>query len=244
MGCKNLEKELIALRDKKRAEGVARFFKTGDGGYSAHDKFLGLRVPTVREICKKYKDLSFSEIQKLLENPWHEVRLAGLIILSNQAKKVSPRSVLGEKVYIKKFSDFYLKNTKYVNNWDLVDVSAEHTVGNYLKYLNQTQRIKFLEKYIRSKDLWERRIAIVSTFALIKEGEYATTFAIAEKLLDDKEDLIHKATGWMLRECGKKCSEEKLSKFLEKNIHKLPRTTLRYAIERFPEPKRKHFLKI
>lgn len=243
MEYKKLEKKLFSLKDEERARGVARFFKMHEGGYSAHDKFLGLRVPDAREICKGYKNLSFSEIQKLLENPWHEVRLAGLIILSNQAKESLPRTVLGKKE-AKRFADFYLKNTRNINNWDLVDVSAEYAAGNYLKYLNQSQRLKFLSKYIRSKDLWERRIAIVSTFAIIKRGECTTTFAVAEKLLNDKEDLIHKAIGWMLRECGKKCGEEKLTKFLEKKIRNLPRTTLRYAIERFPEKKRKYFLNL
>ncbi len=234
----NLEKELIKLRDKKRAEGAKRFFKMEKGQYGQGDKFLGITMPVLRSVCKEYfknnnEDVGFAEIQKLLKSQWHEVRMAGLLLLT---KKEKHRSDLC------KMMEFYLKNTKYINNWDLVDVSVEHIVGKYLLSLKPAQRIKFLSPLINSKDLWERRIAIVSTFAIIKQGDYTTTFIVAEKLLEDKEDLIHKATGWMLRECGKKCDKQKLEEFLEKNIHKLPRTTLRYAIEHFSDKKRKYFL--
>jgi len=249
----SLEKELIKLQDMERAVVVARFFKTGEGEYGEGDKFLGITVPIVRSVARKYKYLSVNEIEKIMESPWHEVRLACVILLAEKAKEIqaSPKVTFGLEnkqrvrsciTQSKNLAMFYLSKTKYINNWDLVDVSSGYIIGGYLKYLSDKERIKFLSKYITSKNMWERRIAIISTLALIMNGEYKTTFYIVEKLLKDKENLIHKACGWMLREVGKRVSEKKLCEFLEKHIQKMPRTMLRYAIERLPENKRKYFL--
>lgn len=222
---------MIRLKKKDKAEHLSYFFKTGKGQYGEGDLFLGISVPRTREIAKDYVHLDLKEISKLLENKYHEIRLAGLLILVKKYQKAKE----GEQ---KEIFNFYLKNYKHINNWDLVDLSAYHIVGDYL--INKDKKI--LEKLARSKNLWQKRIAVVSTFAFIRKGEHLPTFKIVEILIKDKNDLIHKACGWMLREVGKRVSEEELKKLLDKWGTKMPRTMLRYSIEKFPKKERLYYL--
>ncbi|MBS3084727.1 DNA alkylation repair protein [Candidatus Pacearchaeota archaeon] len=212
---------------KERAEHSKRFFKTGIGEYGEGDVFLGLSVPQVRSFAKKYRELSLSQIQRLLDSVTHEYRLVAGIILTDKFEK-NPEEVF----------NFYIKNAKRFNNWDLVDLTAPKITGNFLLDKNK----KILYDLAKSKNLWEKRIAIVSTYAFIREGKFADTLKISEILLNNPHDLIHKAVGWMLREVGKR-SEEILKDFLKVNYKKIPRTTLRYAIEKFDEKERKKLLK-
>ena len=225
-----IKKELQDLADEEQAKNLQRFFKTGEGEYGEGDIFLGIKVPVQREIARKYSGLSLPKIQELLKSKTHEHRLTGLIILSNKYKESKEE----EKVNI---FNFYLKNTKNINNWDLVDITAPNIVGHFLF----DKKKNILYDLARSDDLWERRIAIVSTFDFIKKQEFQETLALSEILLDDKHDLIHKAVGWMLREIGKK-DKAVLENFLKQHYKIMPRTMLRYAIEHFPEEKRKMYL--
>ena len=226
-----IEGELKGLGSKTRAKSSERFFKTGKGQYGEGDVFFGVTVPKQRIIAKKYATLSFKEIEKLLTNNVHECRLTALLILIEQYKRGDEKS----KIAIAKF---YLTHTKWVHNWDMVDVSAPIILGNHLLKRNR----KMLYALARSKDVWERRIAIVSTFAFIRAGESEDTFSIARLLLADSHDLIHKAVGWMLREVGKRVSRSKLTHFIDSHIQHMPRTTLRYAVEHYPPEFRKDFL--
>jgi 3-methyladenine DNA glycosylase AlkD len=231
---KKLHKELLSLRDPKKADFMANYFKTGKGEYAEGDVFLGGIVTDVaRKISGKYRDLPMSDVEKLLKSKYHEERWIALGIFANRYK-------LADSETKKQLYDFYLKNTKYINNWDLVDGSAGPIVGTYI--LDNPKEVTVLDKLVKSKNLWERRISIMATFAFIKKGNFDKTLEIAEKLLTDKEDLIHKAVGWMLREVGNRdlATEEK---FLKKNIKAMPRTMLRYAIEKFPEKLRLQYLR-
>ena len=230
MTAENIKKRLRKLANKDHAAISQRFFKTGPGEYGAGDIFLGIKVPVLRKLAKEYIDISPKDVKKLLKSPYHEERLLSLIIMAGQFSK-------GDQKKKKNIYELYLQNIRYINNWDLVDVSADKIVG---PFLHSTSR-KPLYELARSKILWKRRIAIMSTFHFIKHNDFKDTFKIAEMLLDDKEDLIHKAVGWMLREIGKRRlpSEEA---FLKKHYRKMPRTMLRYAIEKFPEPRRKRYL--
>jgi len=230
MTASEIKKEMNALGSKQRAEHSLRFFKTGKGEYGEGDKFLGLSMPEQRVIAKKYKDLPLTEIQKLVKSPFHEHRMVGLIILTFQYPLASEKTK-------KQLYTFYLKNTKYINNWDLVDVTTPRIVGEYLVDKNKA----ILHTLASSKSLWERRIAILATFAFIRRGVLTHTFSIAKALLHDREDLMHKAVGWMLREAGKK-DQAKLEDFLQTYAHIMPRTMLRYAIEKFTEAERKKYL--
>lgn len=230
MNSDSLILDLKKLGSPQKAKASARFFKTGKGQYGEGDVFLGVTVPEQRGVANKYKNLDISEIQKLLEDKVHECRLAGLFILGFQYDH-------GDERMKKKIVKFYLKNTKKVNNWDLVDSSAPYILGDYL--FNKDKKI--LYKLARSKNLWERRIAIISTLGFIKKGHYEDTLKISEILISDKHDLIHKAVGWALREVGKK-SKVTLEKFLKKYVRVMPRTTLRYSIERFSPKERKKYL--
>jgi 3-methyladenine DNA glycosylase AlkD len=223
----DLKKELAAAADPERARNLAWFFKTAKGEYGYGDRFIGLTVPTTRRIAHRYLHLPLTDIERLLASPIHEHRSAALEILVAQYERERSKAVF----------DFYLKHTRFVNNWDLVDGSAPYIVGQHL--LRRPRRI--LYRLARSRNLWERRIAIVSTLAFIKAGEIEDTFAIAKLLLKDDHDLIHKAVGWALRETGKQ-SAPALLEFLKQNYSALPRTTLRYAIERFPRAQRKRIL--
>lgn len=225
------QQQLKKLANPKKAIGVARFFKTGKGEYGEGDMFLGITVPQIRIVAKQCKDLSLKEMEKLLQSKIHEERLLALIILVNQFKKADEDKQ-------KQIFDLYLSNTKYINNWDLVDVSAEYIVGGYLIDRSKT----ILKTLAQSKLLWERRIAIIATFQFIKQKQHEHTFIIAKILLRDDHDLIHKAVGWMLREVGKRISETIEETFLQQHYQQMPRTMLRYAIERFEEKKRKKYL--
>jgi len=231
MSLKNLREALKQQSDPKQAKILSRFFKTGKGEYGEGDKFLGIKVPVSRQIAKQFKDLSLKEIQELLYSQIHEERLIALFILTEQYRK-------GDEEKKKIIFNFYIKNTKRVNNWDLVDLSAERTIGAYL--LDRDKQI--LLDLARSKNLWERRIAVMSTFHFIKNGIYDITLEISDILLGDKHDLIHKAVGWMLREIGKRNLNTEES-YLKKHYKIMPRTMLRYAIEKFPEKKRLSYLK-
>ena len=208
------------------------FFKTGKGQYGEGDKFLGVSNPQMRKIAVEFFDLPIGEIEKLLKSPLHEFRQTALFILARQFEK-------GDEKKRKKIFDFYISHTRFVNNWDLVDCSAHKIVGCFL----WQKKSDILIKLARSKNIWERRIAVVSTFYFIKKGDSEKFLRVASILIKDREDLIHKALGWMLREVGKCCGQEIEENFLKKNYDKLARTTLRYAIERFPEQKRKMYLR-
>jgi 3-methyladenine DNA glycosylase AlkD len=226
--------EIKKKADPNRAKNLSWFFKTGKGEYGEGDLFLGITVPEARKIAIKYSDLNLNEIQKLLKNKYHEVRLVAILILVHKFKSSDKKT---QKIIYK----FYLKNTKHINNWDLVDLSTGYIVGIYL--LDKKSERKVLEKLAKSKSLWERRIAIVSTLAFIVYGkEFKWTFKIVKMLLKDENDLIHKACGWMLREVGKRVSESQLEAFLDVYGPKMARTMLRYAIERLPEPRRQYYL--
>lgn len=226
-----LRKELRSHATDERAEVSKWFFKTGKGQYGEGDIFIGVTVPDMRAVAKKYFKLPLTDIEKLLQSKLHEERLVALLILVHCYKNTTEK----EKKII---YDFYLKNTHRINNWDLVDSSASYIVGDYLLAKDK----KVLEKLARSNNLWERRIAIVATFAYIHEGEYEWTFRITQLLMDDSHDLIHKACGWMLREVGKRVSEKVLCEFLDVYATTMPRTMLRYAIERFSPRERKYYL--
>jgi 3-methyladenine DNA glycosylase AlkD len=226
-----LKKELDSLADKKKAVILQGFFKTGKGQYGEGDIFLGIKVPVQRGVAKKYLDLLLSDIQKLLNTKIHEYRLVALFILIDKYQKGSDN----EK---KKIYNLYLKNYNNINNWDLVDLSAPKIVGDYL--LNKDRDT--LYKLARSNHLWKKRIAILSTFSFIRNNDFKDSLSISEILLHDDHDLIHKAVGWMLREVGKR-DQKVLEKFLDKHIGQMPRTMLRYAIERFEETLRKSYLK-
>ncbi|MES2314314.1 MAG: DNA alkylation repair protein [Patescibacteria group bacterium] len=229
-----VDKDLRKLGKPAKAKVLSGFFKTGKGEYGEGDVFLGVTVPVQRKLAKKYCELELSEIAKLIQSPIHECRLTGLEILVMQYEKAKKRSNadLQEKI-----TTFYLKNTKHINNWDLVDATAPYILGDWL--LNNDRDI--LYTFVKSKKLWERRISIVSTYALIRAGDFKDTIKISELLLQDTHDLMHKAVGWMLREVGKR-DELVLVRFLNTHAHEMPRTALRYAIEKFPEARRKRYL--
>ncbi len=228
---KRLKEDFRKAANPAKAALLSGFFKTGKGEYAEGDKFLGLTVPVTRGLAKKYKNLPFGEIKTLLSSPWHEQRLCALMLLIGRFRK-------GGTAERKKIYDFYLENTRFINNWDLVDLTAPDIAGGWLK--DKSRRP--LYRLAGSGLLWDRRIAMLACFNFIKEGESGDALRIAKKLLGDKHDLMHKAVGWMLREIGKRCSEKVLLVFLKENYARLPRTTLRYAIERFPEKKRKEML--
>ncbi|MCX5816096.1 MAG: DNA alkylation repair protein [Proteobacteria bacterium] len=226
-----LRRDVELLANPEKARVLRRFFKTAPGQYGEGDVFLGIVVPDSRKIAKKYADLAFEEVSALLKSKTHEERLIALFILIAQFEKGNTQ--IKEEIF-----RLYLKHTAFINNWDLVDLSAEKIVGAYL----ERRPKEILYELARSESLWERRISIIATFRFIKEGKYEDTFTIASILLRDREDLIHKATGWMLREVGKRCSEEVEETFLRKHLKEMPRTMLRYAIERFSPEKRRQYL--
>jgi 3-methyladenine DNA glycosylase AlkD len=226
-----LKKTIRKNADKKHAKTMQWFFKTGKGEYGEGDKFLGLKVPLQRKIAKKFIDMKLSDLKQLLQSKIHEDRLISLLILVEQYQNADEKQK--EKVY-----KFYLQNRKHINNWDLVDLSAPKIVGEHL--INRDKEI--LYKYARSKNLWEKRIAILSTYTFIKNNNLITTLELSDILLYDGQDLIHKAVGWMLREVGK-MDMKTLEDYLKLRYNKMPRTMLRYAIEKFPEQERKKYLK-
>ena len=226
-----IEKELIALADPKIAEHSQRFFKTGKGEYGEGDIFMGVRVPKLRELVRKHSEVTVDEAVKMLQSKYHEERLLALLILVSRFQKGTEE--IKQEIY-----DIYLNNTQQINNWDLVDSSADRIVGGYLLNRNRNQ----LNKLSKSKDLWERRIAIIATFAFIREDDFEETLKISKQLINDTEDLIHKAVGWMLREVGNR-NQTIEERFLANRYKKMPRTMLSYAIEKFPEELRKSYIK-
>ena len=228
---KQLQKRLKQLKNPNQAKILQKFFKTAPHQYGAGDIFLGLTVPQQRTIAKPYIHLNLIDIKKLLYSKIHEYRFTALLILIKQYRQ-------GDKKLKKKIYNFYLKHSSQINNWDLVDLSAPKIVGAYL--LNKSKQPLF--KLACSPNLWQKRIAIVATFEFIKNNQFTLTLKIAQLLLNEQHDLIHKAVGWMLREVGKR-NQPLLEKFLQQHLKQLPRTTLRYAIEKFPERKRQSYLK-
>lgn len=228
----NLIEALNKLCDPEKAKNSAWFFKTGEGEYGHGDEFIGVTVPEQRKLARKYKDLTLPEIEGLLESPIHEHRLTGLFILVGQYQKAKDEATK------KKLAEFYLKNLKYVNNWDLVDSSAPYILGDYLLDRPKDK----LYELAKSKDLWERRVAMLTCFGFIRKGEFEDALGIAEILVNDSEDLIQKAVGWMLREIGDKDLKTE-EKFLDKHYKTMPRTMLRYAIEKFTPEKKQFYMR-
>jgi 3-methyladenine DNA glycosylase AlkD len=225
-------RELRALANRSRGKLLERFFKTGPGEYAAGDRFLGLTVPMVRSVARKHEALSLRDVARLLKSPWHEERLLALLILVHQYERGTPAR--RNAIY-----RLYLRSTPRINNWDLVDISAPRIVGAHLYGRARAD----LRRLARSPLLWDRRIAILATGFYIQRGEFAETLAIARLLVDDPHDLIHKAVGWMLREVGKRDRTIEEA-FLREHAAHMPRTMLRYAIERFPAPLRAKYLAI
>ncbi len=228
---KNIESDLTNLANKEKAVHHLRFFRTGKGEYGEGDKFLGITVPQQRKLANKYNDINLKDLQKLIENDYHEYRLTALIILVNKYNRSKSEQEKQEII------NFYLKNTKHINNWDLVDSSAEilgHHYGN-----NKPEVMLQLSK---SSTLWEQRISIISTYYLIKQNQFDLTLEISQTLLQHDHDLSQKVVGWMLREVGKRDMDREIE-FLDKNYKNMPRTMLRYAIEKFPEDLKTHYMK-
>ena len=231
MSLTKLRKRIKSLANSEVAKTNAWFFKTGKGEYGEGDKFAGLRVPVQRKIAREFSDLTYSELKRLLDSKVHEERLIALLVLVD-------RYLRSDQDQKEKIFKFYLDNSNGINNWDLVDLSAPKIIGEHL--INKDRKILF--KLAESENLWERRIAILSTLAFIRRDDFKTTLQIADILLEDEHDLIHKAVGWMLREVGKrnlKVEED----FLKSRYKKMPRTMLRYSVEKFTESKRKKYLK-
>ena len=224
-------RRLKKLGNEEIARHSLRFFKTGKGEYGEGDLFLGLRVPVMRQCVKEYSDIELHDVLELLKSPYHEARLLALLILVAKYKKGSD----DERAALYRM---YLEHTKCINNWDLVDLSAEHIVGAYLFSRSRVP----LYRLVKSESLWARRIAVLATFHFIRKNDFADTLKISEMLLNDREDLIHKAAGWMLREIGKR-DQKAEREFLDRHAHEMPRTMLRYAIEKFPESVRKAYLR-
>ncbi len=228
---KIIRDELRSVADSAKANVLARFFKTGPGEYGEGDRFLGVVVPKIRKIVKAHRQAPSGEILKLLHSPYHEERLTALLILVEQYRR-------GDVSQRKAIYELYLASTSQINNWDLVDLTAQHIIGDYVWGSDAS----VLGRLALSKHLWERRIAMLSTYHFIRRGEDREALKIAELLLRDPEDLIHKAVGWMLREVGKRCSMEAECKFLDKHAADMPRTMLRYAVERFPEELKRRYM--
>ncbi|MFQ6614292.1 MAG: DNA alkylation repair protein [Fidelibacterota bacterium] len=226
-----IHEQLLKLSDPERAKNLARFFKTGPGEYGEGDRFLGIRVPVLRQVARKSPLPDLNQLESLLTSPIHEERFVALMLLIHLFR--GNDTDRKEAIY-----HFYLDHTTYINNWDLVDCSAEHIVGAWLWDRDRSPLLDLA----KSKLLWERRIAIIATYYFIKRLDFTTTLEISERLLDDREDLIHKALGWMLREVGNRSRSTEES-FLQKHYNTMPRTALRYAIEKFPEDRRQAYLK-
>ncbi|MBJ6723505.1 DNA alkylation repair protein [Geomesophilobacter sediminis] len=231
MNAETVVKRLQELAAPEQAKIMQRYFKTGSGEYGEGDVFLGLKVPQCRRLIPEFRPLPLVERLQLLQSPLHEARFLGLLLLVDGFQRGTPE--LREEIY-----RGYCANTSRINNWDLVDCSAEHVVGAHLRERSRAP----LHEFVQSKLIWERRIAIMASFHYIKRGEFGETLRLAETLLHDREDLIHKAVGWMLREIGKRDRSTEES-FLRQHYRSMPRTMLRYAIERFPEPLRQGYLK-
>ncbi len=232
-GRKELESDIAAFGTKEKAAGCARFFKTGPGEYGAGDVFIGITIPELRGVVGRYADLPLAEVERLLQASEHEYRMAALLLLVARFRR-------GDAAARKNIYALYLRHVRWVNNWDLVDARAEHIVGVWLD--GRREKTAVLTKLARSPLVWKRRIAMLATFHSIKARRADDALVVAELLLKDPHDLMHKAVGWMLREVGKRCSVAALEGFLARHYRTMPRTMLRYAIERFPEPLRRGYL--
>ena len=224
--------QLKAISSEERAKITRRFFKTGKGNYSEHDEFIGIRVPRLRQLAREHISLSLSDTLRLLDSPIHEQRHLALLIWTIQYKRKSTTDLERETIY-----NAYLESWKRINNWDLVDTTTPHIMGEHL--LNRPRDI--LYQWSVDENLWKRRMSIVATWAFIKRGDLDDTFTLATTLLQDQEDLIHKAVGWMLREAGKR-NQSRLVEYLDTYRHQMPRTMLRYSIEKFTTDERRFFL--
>ncbi|MBL9117868.1 MAG: DNA alkylation repair protein [Verrucomicrobiaceae bacterium] len=232
MSLDELRRQFRKAGEPAVAEVMRRFFKTGPGEYGEGDKFLGLKVPTTRSFLPDTDSLLLNELEELLHSDWHEERLLALLALVRRYKKARKDLGLREAIVA-----FYLKNTRWINNWDLVDTSAPHILGEWL--FDRDRAV--LRRLARSKDLWEQRIAVLATQAFIRKGDFDLTLELCHELLSHKHDLMHKACGWMLREIGNRDVHVLLA-FLDRHAHLMPRTMLRYAIEKLPEKQRMHVL--
>ena len=228
----DVKNTLLSLAQPNRAVALARFFKTGPGQYAEGDQFLGLSMPQQHAVVRQFRTLPLHETEQLVQDEWHECRMTGLLIWVQQMKKAGP-------VQQETILEHYLANRRYINNWDLVDVTCTHILGRYIIHNDRS----ILYELAQENHLWSQRMALIATLPLIRQGQVGDTFALAEMLFDHPHDLIHKAIGWMLREAGKR-SPEALEEFLHDHIRKLPRTTLRYAIERFDPGRRQYYLKM
>ena len=225
-----ITKRLRQFATTEKARVLQGFFKTGPGEYGEGDLFLGVVVPDIRRVAKEFQDMPLGEIKKILASRYHEERVLALLMLVRQYEK-------GDEALKKRIYGLYLRSTRYINNWDLVDLSAPNIVGTYL--LDKSK--KPLYAFAKSNDMWKRRIAILATFTFIRQNDFDDTLRISKILLEDEHDLLHKAVGWMLREVGKRDLRAE-ERFLKQHYKKIPRTMLRYAIERFPEIKRQNYL--
>jgi len=230
MALNKIKDELQRLGNPAQAQVLQRFFKTGKGEYGEGDVFRGIKIPVLRKLAKKYQDMTCAEVEKLLTSKFHEDRMLALLLMVGNYSKTDDAGK-------KQIYTMYLRNTRFINSWDLVDVTAHHIVGHYL--MNKSREP--LYRLARSKILWERRIAIIATFDYIRQNKFDDTLKIATILIDDPHDLMHKAVGWMLREVGKRDMKSE-EQFLKTHYRQMPRTMLRYAIERFPEAKRQAYL--
>ena len=228
---KTITNRLQALSDAEKREIFPKFFKAGKGEYGEGDRFLGVTVPNIRAIAKLHKDVSIEEIRKLIQSEWHEVRLCALIIMVEKSKKK-------DEALRKELFNLYLSQTKRINNWDLVDLSCRFIIGEYL--LDKSRDI--LYQLAQSPLLWDNRIAIVSTYAFIRKGQLEDTYALSDLMMHHPHDLMHKAIGWMLREAGKR-NPERLYDYVMRHRADMPRTMLRYAIEKFSPKERTILMK-
>lgn len=225
------QRALRALRDPERAARLAQFFQTQPGGYGEGDEFLGLTMPQVRDVGKTRRGLAFGELDKLLQSPYHEDRMLAVVVLSDRAKRAKTPD---ERESLAKY---YLSRLDRINQWDLIDVSAPHVLGPYFAERSRAP----LFKLARSPNVWRRRVGVLTTFFFIRDGEYADSIRLAAALLEDEHDLMHKAVGWMLREVGNR-DPGVLAAFLDEHAPRMPRTMLRYAIEKLPDAKRRSYL--
>lgn len=233
----NLKQDLRDQADPAKAAFFPRFFKSGPGEYGEGDQFLGVTVPKMRQIAKTYADLDLSQVENLINSPWHEERLTALMILVFQWRSRSVTKEERQSIY-----EFYLSHTSQINNWDLVDLSAPTIVGEWL--LDQPNRQDILDELAVSPLVWDRRIAMLATFAFIKQGRPDPVIAVADMLIEDKHDLIQKAVGWMLRELGKRVDTMLLTDYLDRHAATMPRTALRYSIEHLSDDKKRYYMNL
>ena len=252
MTAKEIIREMESLRNEAQRQILMRFFKTGPGEYGEGDDFLGLKVPQTREIVKRVGDLELNEVAELLESRWHEVRLCGLLVMVAQFEKQAKKRLVEDKNAIKKRDEivlFYIKHAARANNWDLVDLSAPKILGHWLLLPtalgdgSDDFKRRTLDELAASTCLWKQRMSIVCTWKTTQQGDPSWCMRYAEKHLHHEHDLMHKAVGWMLREMGKRVSMDLLREFLHQHVHEMPRTTLRYAIEKMADEERMYWMK-